>query len=136
MRKFDDDDDEAWLQRKRLRERHVPEYDDDEDEGENETPEEELENILYRLDGIRRQFALEFRLLNSLLNRYPELRQQYESFLRSGGISSADFDRFLEGDMRPRLTPRKGHLRLVSSLPRLVHRLRIRRPSDEPDDAA
>ena len=67
----------------------------------------------------------------------PALRAQYESFLRSGGISHEDFERFLDGDMRPRLTPRKGHLRLISNTrPRLVHRSHIRRPSDEPDDAA
>jgi phosphoenolpyruvate carboxylase len=103
---------------------------------EEEATEEELEHILARLDHYRSQLESGMRELNQLLSRYPDLRQQYESFLRSGGISSRDFGRFLEGDMRPRLTPRKGHLRLVSSRPRLVHRLRIRRPSDEPDDAA
>jgi hypothetical protein len=133
MGKFDDEDDEEELRplRRRI-------YNEDEDEEEPEyDPEEELEHFLQRLDRFRRQFALEFRLLNSLLTRHPDLRAQYESFLRSGGISHADFERFLDGDMRPRLTPRKGHLRLVSNTrPRLVRRSHIRRPSDEPDDAA
>src|SRR5262249_59318964 len=106
------------------------------EQGPKYDPEKDLENVLYRLDDFRYRLALELRVLNSLLNRHPELRQQYESFLRSGGISSEDFDRFLTGDMRPRLTPRRQHLRLISNRPRLVHRLRLRRPADEPDDAA
>src|SRR5262245_8829821 len=116
MRKFDDDDDD--------------------EEAPAISPHEELEHFLQRLDRFRHQFALEFRLLNSLLTRHPDLRAQYESFLRSGGISPEDFERFLDGDMRPRLPPRKGHLRLVSTRPRIVHRIGIRQPSDPPDDAA
>ena len=136
MRHYYDDDefedcDPEWreevIRRRRAQAQH---YDDGEKE-------EELKYLLHHLDHYRSQLESGMRQLNSLLNRYPELRQQYESFLRSGGISSDDFDRFLDGDMRPRLTPRKGHLRLVShTRPRLVRRVHIRRPSDEPDDAA
>jgi hypothetical protein len=140
MRKFDDDDDEEEerpLRRRYLRRRYLDEDEDEEERGPEYDPEEELEQILQRLDRFRRQFALEFRLLHSLLTHHPDLRAQYESFLRSGGISHEDFERFLDGDMRPRLTPRRGHLRLVSNTrSRLLHRLRIRRSSDEPDDAA
>ena len=136
MGKFDDEDDEEEFRPRRRYLGARYHYEEEEREPEYD-PENELERILHRLDSFRHRFALEFRLLNSLLTRHQDLRAQYESFLRSGGISSEDFDRFLEGDMRPRLTPRKGHLRLVSNIrPRLVHRSHIRRSSDEPDDAA
>jgi len=137
MRHYYDDDefedcDPEWREEviRRRRRAQAQHHDDGEKE-------EELKHLLQRLDHYRQQLESERRQLNQLLNRYPELRQQYESFLRSGGISSEDFERFLDGDMRPRLTPRKGHLRLVSNTrPRLVRRVRARRRSDEPDDAA
>ena len=136
MGKFDDEDDKEEFRPRRRYLRARDHYEEEEEREPEYDPENELERILQHLDSFRHRFALEFRLLNSLLTRHPDLRAQYESFLRSGGISSEDFDRFLEGDMRPRLTPRKGHLRLVSNRPRLLHRSYIRRPSDEPDDAA
>jgi hypothetical protein len=115
MRKFDDD-----------------EYEEEEEEFEYD-PEEELESLLHTIDRNRQQLTSALARLNALLNRHPSLQEQWCEFQSSGGISGQDFGRFLDGDMRARLIPRKGHLRLVSTRSPVVRRVRIRQP---PDDAA
>jgi hypothetical protein len=51
----------------------------------------------------------------------------------SHGITAADFQRFLAGDLRPRMIERRKHLRLVHTRQPVIVR---RRADRDPDDAA
>jgi hypothetical protein len=136
MRKHrDDEDEEDDVELLRRSERSNPRLrrflrEDDEDE-DIEPPEEELEHILCSIDRHRRQLEVMLHNLNGLLNRHPDLREQYQAFLGNGGVSKEDFERFLHGQLRPRLIPHRRHLRL------LVDNLVVRRRKPAPpDDAA
>ena len=125
-----DDEDERRLVRRYLTSRR-PDYAQVDEE-------DQLARILATINQLRQQLNAKNAELRGLLNFYPNLKEKWDRFLNRGGVSAEDWERYSTGgDMRPRLTPRKGHLRLVSNTrPRLAHRSHIRRPSDEPDDAA
>ena len=100
-----------------------------------EDDEDQLARILTTIDQLRQQLNAQNAELRGLLDFYPNLKKDWDRFLNRGGVSADDWERYSTGgDMRPRLTPRKKHL--ISNRRRLVRRVRLRRPTDEPDDAA
>jgi hypothetical protein len=130
-RDFDDEDEEPGPRRRRYVEEYEEEDDEpvrrsrprsspfDEDDEEEEdvpaiAPEEDLENILDLIDRHRLQLETQTRLLHQLLKRHPDLKAEYEDFLRCGGVTGEDFERYQQGRMRPRLLNHRGNLRLVS----------------------
>jgi hypothetical protein len=119
-----------WKKEQLMRRYH--DFDDDEGEYESD-PEEELYNLLRDIDRHRVRLQAQTRLLHQLLEHNPDLKAEFEDFLRSGGLSREDFERFQDGTMRPRLLNHRGNLRLVSKSQPLVCR---RRKPAPPDDAA
>jgi hypothetical protein len=126
------DDDEVKSSR-RLRRRYEEEEDEEEDVLEQD-PQEELVELLENIERHRERLGYNIGGLRALLRRNPLLEKQWNSFLRSGGVTANDLECFLNGQFRPRLTRTRKHLRLVSN--REPSRIRMRRQSEEPDDAA
>jgi hypothetical protein len=135
LRAYDDDeeDDEEESPPPRLRRRV---YDDDDDE-EDENPENPERATLY---GLRRAESLRHDLedvlarLQTWLRDNPRLAARWAEFTVAGGVSSDDWEAFLAGNFRSRLTRTRKHLRLVSN--RRPLSIRRRRPNDDPDEAA
>jgi hypothetical protein len=141
-RDFDDEDEDEepgprrrrYVEEERRSRPRSRRFDDDEEE---DVPaiasEEDLENILDLIDRHRLQLETQTRLLHALLKRHPDLKAEYEDFLRCGGVTGEDFERYQQGRMRPRLLHHRGHLRLVRTSPPIIGR---RRKPAPPDDAA
>jgi|SRR6516164_6097876 len=70
-----------------------------------------------------------------LIRDNPQLAVKWREFTSQGGIGAKDFEHFLSGKFRCRLTRGKKHLRLVSSRNPPPIRLR-RHQDDDPDEAA
>jgi len=94
-----------------------PIYSDEAPNWEPDHPEfvyDDLIDVLDALDGTRFRLNQQQCKLRQLLNCDPELRGLYESFSRSGGVTGEDFRRFLHGELRPKITRSKKHLRLIA----------------------
>jgi hypothetical protein len=89
----------------------------DEDDAPELDPEDELIEQLERIERSREQLNRHAIALRHLFRRYPGLQQKWEVFIRSGGISASDFERYLDGQLqlRPRIIYQRQHLRLVSN---------------------
>jgi hypothetical protein len=132
----DEDEDETTappieiraLRRQRLRHDHYYEYCHDD-------PEQELLDILEKFDELREKLQRETEFLQMLLEYNPELAGQWQQFTSAGGVTLEDWERFLAGNFRSRITRTRRHMRLVSN--RRPPRIRLRRrPNDDPDEAA
>jgi hypothetical protein len=53
--------------------------------------------------------------LQCYVDNSPGFAKTWREFIAAGGVSSGDFERFLDDRMRHRTTKRKRHLRLVAS---------------------
>jgi len=133
---WDEDEDETTapsieiraLRRQRLRREHYDEYCRDD-------PEQELLDILEKLDELREKLQRESEFLQMLLEYNPELAVQWRQFTSAGGVTLEDWQQFLAGNFRSRITRTRRHMRLVSN--RRSPSIRLRRSSDDdPDEAA
>jgi len=122
------DDEEEPPPRRRLRA-----YDFDDDDEEYREPEEALRYSLRRIESHRQSLENERASLQSLLRNNPRLAAKWAEFTAAGGVSSNDWEAFLNGKFRAKLVRTRKHLRVVSNSPRI--RLR-RRDRDGPDEAA
>jgi hypothetical protein len=92
--------------------------DDDEEEEEYDIPRnpiDELISILKALDDTRSRLDSLQVNLSQWLERYPSFEGPWRKFLQSGGLTLADFHKFRQGQMRPRIIRGKRHLRLIST---------------------
>jgi len=96
---------------------------------------EELSDVLRKLDYQREGMQEQTSYLQTLLQGDPELAVQWKQFTSAGGVSAEDWERFLAGNFRSRITRTRRHMRLVSSRPLRI-RLRRRQNDDPPDEAA
>ena len=110
-----------------------PAYDHDDDDEEYREPEEALRYSLRRIESHRQSLENERASLQSLLRNNPRLAAKWAEFTAAGGVSSNDWEAFLNGKFRAKLVRTRKHLRVVSNSPRI--RLR-RRDRDGPDEAA
>jgi hypothetical protein len=108
------DDDNLDELRPRPRRREPSDGDDIIAESE---PQGELIEVLELIERSREQLNRHAIALRHLFRRYPGLQQKWEVFIRSGGITASDFERFLDGQLqlRPRITRQHRHLRLIIS---------------------
>jgi len=152
LREADDDDfEEEWEGDEvtvRLRRARVDEDDDDDDEPGQiralrprraypnyyPNPEHELSDVLRTLDYHREGMQEQTSYLQTLLQCNPELAVRWQQFTSAGGVTAEDWERFLAGDFRSRITRTRRHMRLVSNRPLRI-RLR-RRQNDDPEGAA
>src|SRR5262245_31529030 len=101
-------------------------FEDQDDEAPAIAPDEELADLLDRLDRCRMQIDLGMRQLGALLKQHPALDEKYQA---------QDFERFQQGRLRSRLTPSRAHLRMIHNRKPVVGP-KIRGRTREPDDAA
>jgi hypothetical protein len=130
----EDEDDEEESPPPRLARRCVYDFDDDEEE-EDENPTDPEQATLYGLrhaESLRHDLENVLARLRAWLRNNPRLAARWAEFTAAGGISSEDWQRFLAGNFRSRLTRTRKHLRLVSNR----RSPRRRRPNDDPDEAA
>jgi len=138
---FIEDEDDEEIDRPLRPRRHRRRFEeDDEDRAfeEEESPQDELVEILDSIERQRERLNCYHIRLTHLLRRNPELQDQYQRFSQASGLTAKDFELFLKGELRPRITRTKKHLRLVSNRKPLTNRLRLRdrnRNSND-DDAA
>jgi hypothetical protein len=76
--------------------------------------EDELISILTAIDDARQRLDCKSQQLLHLLDRNPDLRKRWLGFVRSGGVTAADFTKYIGGKLRPRITRQRKHLRLIS----------------------
>jgi DNA-binding transcriptional MerR regulator len=97
--------------------RRTADEEDEEEEDDDEVldPEITLLQLLYDQDSCQTRLQRNRTCVASLLRRYPELRQRWQQFQKSGGISASDFELFMSGKLRPRVVRQQKHLRLVSN---------------------
>jgi hypothetical protein len=118
----DEDEDEKPCRIRALRPRRT--YPDDYPD-----PEDELSGVLRTLDYHREGMQEQTSYLQTLLQCDSELAVKWKQFTSAGGISAEDWERFLAGNFRSRITRTRRHMRLVSSR---SPRIRLRRsPPDE-----
>jgi len=131
LRAFDyDEDDEGELPRPRQRR-----YDDEEEEDEDYRDLDfELLQTLCHVENYSHSLKREQANVARLIRNNPPLAAKWKEFTSQGGIGAKDFENFLNGKLRTRLTRGKKHLRLVSS--RQPVRIRLRRPQDDDPEAA
>ena len=107
---------EAEEYRRRARAQDDEDEEIDEDEFCAEDPADELIDTLRKIERHRAELQAAASYFEAILDGKPELRRQWEAFLRAGGIGSGDLRRFLDGHViRYRPTRRRKHLRLVSN---------------------
>ena len=88
---------------------------DDEDEDFTIDTAKQLLLILRAIDyGRERLDGLQVKL-SDLFERYPPVEDMWRQFRKAGGLTADDFVKFLKGQLRPRITRQRKHLRLVSS---------------------
>jgi hypothetical protein len=141
MRRYYDDDEEDEVGTikdsrtyRRQSARRVYDEDDDDDEGivDEEDFADELVSLLKSIDYTRQRLDCHQSKLSHLLERYPEFAGLWQKFQKAGGLSAEDFRLFLKGELRPRITRQRKHLRLVSSRKPLA--VKLKRPGN--NDAA
>ena len=123
-RKYDDDEEEddigTYKDPKYYRRRRpIEDYEEDALD-----PEDELIIILKAIDYTRSRLDCHQVKLAHLFRRYPDLQEQWRKFTRYGGLSADDFRLFLKGQLRPRITRQRKHLRLVSNRKAIPVKLR------------
>jgi hypothetical protein len=78
-------------------------------------PEEELIELLESIEQWQHRLVRDRSRLAALLGYTPDLQQRWDQFTRQGGITAKEFEAFLDGKFRARITRQRRHLRLVSS---------------------
>jgi hypothetical protein len=112
------------------------EWIDSEGEFEPERTQIEIEEVIALLQSIeqhRAALAAHAATLSEWLSISDDLSRTWDRFTRMGGISAADFERFLAQRLPRRPVRQKRHLRLISSHELLRKRLITPR---EPPEAA
>jgi hypothetical protein len=90
------------------------EIDEIDEDGIDENPADELLATFRKIDRLREELHAAGNYFAAILQAEPALRQQWDTFLRAGGIGSRDFRRYLDGYViRYRPMRRRKHLRLV-----------------------
>ena len=69
--------------------------------------------LLDEVEQLRAQLEFNERPLRNWLQQYPTFQNQFMRFLSVGGVTADDFDKFIKGKMRHRLTAQRKHLRMV-----------------------
>jgi hypothetical protein len=113
----DDDEDDTKPRLRRLARRRTVYDDEDDDDGiyDDQDFEYELSNILDSIDSTRLKLDRYQRKLSHSLQRYPMFDDQWRKFQKSGGLTADDFRLFLRGELRPKITRQRQHLRLISN---------------------
>ena len=74
----------------------------------------EVLKLLEHIEHYRHELSIASAILEDWLRGSPELKTEWLKFVSAGGVTAADFDRFLGGTLHPRPTLQKAHLRLLA----------------------
>jgi hypothetical protein len=77
-------------------------------------PELELIETLCRIEAAQDQLLKQRLKLAELLHRDPDLKESWQAFTRAGGQTAEEYERFRNGQLRPKIVRGRRHLQLVN----------------------